>query len=66
MEKKLQKIYLTYYNLLTAQGLSKIFLKEFIKLNVNTDKMIKNVKLAELKYCHCFFEYINFKDGLME
>ena len=56
MEKKLQKIYLTYYNLLVAQGLwqahdqifSIIFLKEFIKLNVNTDTMIKNLKLAEL------------------
>ena len=56
MEKKLQKIYLTYYNLLIAQDLwqahyqilSIIFLKEFIKLNVNMDTMIKNVKLAEL------------------
>ena len=56
MEKNLQKIYLTYYNLLIAQGLwqphyqilSIIFLKEFIKSNVNTNTMIKNVKLAEL------------------
>ena len=56
MEKKLQKIYLIYYNLLIAQGLWKaysqilsiIFLKEFIKINVNKDTMIKNVKLAEL------------------
>ena len=56
MEKKLQKIYLTYYNLLIAQDLwqahyqilSIIFLKEFIKLNVNTDTVIKNVKLTEL------------------
>ena len=56
MERKLQKIYPTYYNLLIAQDLwqahyqtlSIIFLKEFIKLNVNTDTMIKNVKLAEL------------------
>ena len=56
MEKKLQKIYLTYYNLLTVQDLWKaldqilslIFLKEFIKLNGITDTMIKNVKLAEL------------------
>ena len=56
MEIKLQKIYLTYYNLLIVQDLwqahyqilSIIFLKEFIKLNVNTDKMTKNVKLAEL------------------
>ena len=56
MEKKLQKIYLTYYNLLIAQDLwqahyqilSIIFLKEFIELNVNTDMMIKNGILAEL------------------
>ena len=56
MEKKLKKIYLTYYNLSIAQGvwqahyqiLSIIFLQEFIKLNDNSDMMIKNVKLAEL------------------
>ena len=56
MEKKLQKIYLTYYNLLIAQDLwqahyqilSIIFLKEFIKLNVNRNTMMRNVKLAEL------------------
>ena len=30
------------------QILSKIFLKEFVKLNLNTDIMMKNVKLAEL------------------
>ena len=55
-EKKLQKLYLTYYNLLIAddlwqahyQILSIIFLKEFIELNVNTDKKIKNGKLVEL------------------
>ena len=55
MEKKLQKIYLTYYNLLIAQDLwqahyqilSIIFLKEFIELNVNTDMMMKYVKLVE-------------------
>ena len=54
--EKLQKIYLTYYNLLTAQDLwqahyqilSIIFLKEFIELNVSTDMMIKNVRLVEL------------------
>ena len=54
MKKK--KIYLKYYNLLIAQDLwqahcqilSIIFLAEFIKLNINADTMIKNVKLAEL------------------
>ena len=56
MEKKLQKIYLTYYNLLIVQDLwqahyqilSTDFLKEFIELNANTDIVIKNVKLVEL------------------
>ena len=49
-------MYLTYYNLLIAQGLYKahyqifsiIFLKKFIKWNVNLDTMIKNVKLVDL------------------
>ena len=56
MEKKLQKIYVTYYNVLIAQdfwqtnyqALSITFLKEFIELNVNLDTMIKNVKHVEL------------------
>ena len=55
MEKKIKKIYLTYYNLLMAEDLWKVhyqilsitFLKEFIELNVNTDMMI-NVRLVEL------------------
>ena len=56
MEKKLQKIYLTYYKLLIVQDLlqahyrilSIIFLKEFIELNINLDTIKKNVKLAKL------------------
>ena len=56
MEKALQKPYLTDYNLLVVQDLwqahyqilSIIFLKKFIKLNANTNTMIKNVKLAKL------------------
>ena len=56
MEIKLQKIDLIYYNLLIAQDLLEthyqilpiIFLKEFIELNVNSDMMIKNLKLAKL------------------
>ena len=55
-EKKLPKIYLIYYNLLTVQDLwqahyqilSIIFLKEVIEVHVNMDMMIKNVKLVEL------------------
>ena len=52
MEKELQNIYFTDYYLLIAHGLwhalFNIFLKEFIKLIVNTDRMTKNMKLAEL------------------
>ena len=56
MEKKLQKLYVTYYNLLIVQDLwqahyqilSIIFLKELIELNVNTEIMIKNVRLKGL------------------
>ena len=57
MDKKLQKIYLTYHYLLIAHDLWQahyqllpiICLKEFIELNVNMDIMIKNMRLAELK-----------------
>ena len=55
-EKKLQKPYPIDYNSLKVQDLWQayyqilliILLKEFVKLNVNTNRMIKNVKLAEL------------------
>ena len=56
MEKKLQKLCLTNYNLLMTQYLWQvpnqilliILLKEFIKLNVNIDIIIKHVKRVEL------------------
>ena len=56
MEKKLQKICPTDYILLIMENLwsvlyqilSIIFLKEFIKLNVNSGTMVKNVKNMEL------------------
>ena len=56
MENKLQKKYPTSYNLLIAQDLWQahyqilpiIFPKKFIELNLNTDRMIKNVKLVKL------------------
>ena len=56
MEKNVQNIYLTYYNLWLAhdlwqayyQILSIIFLKDFIKLNLNMDMKIETVKLLEL------------------
>ena len=55
-EEEVTKIYPTYYDLLIVQDLWQahyqilliIFLKEFIKCNVNTDTIIKNMKLAEL------------------
>ena len=51
-----QKIFLTYYNLLIEQDLWEahyqilaiMFLKKFMKLNVNIDTIIKNVKIVEL------------------
>ena len=56
MEKKLQKLYLTNYNLLIAQDLCQahyqvlliILLDELVELNVNMDIIIKNVKCVEL------------------
>ena len=55
MERKIQKIYLTYYKYLIAQDLSQahcqilslIFLRDYIELNANSDMMMKNVKLVE-------------------
>ena len=68
-----QELYLTYYNLLIAQDLwqahyqvlSTVFLKEFIALNVNTDMMIRIVKLAE-SIIIIAIEYMNFKYNLIE
>ena len=74
MEKQnVQKLYRTYYNLLIAQNLwqahyqvlSIVFLKEFKALNVNTDMMIKIVKLAETIIIIAI-EYVNFKYNLIE
>ena len=74
MEKQnVQKLYRTYYNLLIAQNLwqahyqvlSIVFLKEFMALNVNTDMMIKIVKLAETIIIIAI-EYVNFKYNLIE
>ena len=46
MEKKLQKIYLTYNNLLIAQGLCRTHYQ--ILSNVNRDTIIKHVEFLEL------------------
>ena len=50
-----------------ASSLSIIFQKEFMKLNVNTEMKIKNVKLVELNIiiATSFFEYKNLKDDLI-
>ena len=65
MEKELQKnisYILQFISSIIFMGsyeiLSIIFLKEFIKLNVNTDSMIKNVKRLELyaKYATVFLK----------
>ena len=55
-KNKFQKLYLTDCNSLIVQDLLQAhhqiilitILKEFMKLNVNTNTMIKNVKYAEL------------------
>ena len=75
MEKKLRKLYLTYYNLLIAQDLwqayyqilSIIFMKEFIS-NTNMNAIIKKCETCGIKYkyCDCFLEYTNFKDDLIK
>ena len=76
IEKKLQKTYLPDYNLMIAQNLwqahykilSIIFLKKFIKLNIDTETMIKKQKTCRIKckYCDCFLECIKFKDDSIE
>ena len=48
-----------------------ILLKAFIKLNINTDTMIKNVSIVELNtnvvtVFFFFFDCINFKDDLIK
>ena len=56
MEKKLQKVYLTYYSLLIVQDLwqahyqilSIMFLNEFMKLNISSNMMKKHVNPVEL------------------
>ena len=54
MEKKLQKIYLTYYNSLIAQDLwqphYQIVLKEFTELNINSHMTIKKCEKCRIKY----------------
>ena len=73
--EKSQKLCLTDYNSLTANGFCQapyqilliILLMESVELNLNTDTMIKNVKLAELNTIwDCLIECTNFNDNLIE
>ena len=67
MEKKKQKIFFTYYNLLIGKDLWQahhqilltIFLIEFITLNTNTKIMAIKCETCgnKHKYCGCFLEY---------
>ena len=76
MEEKLQKLYFTDNNLLISQDLWQahyqilliISLKEFIKLNVNMDMIMKNVKTCGVKFkdCKCCLENTSVKDDLKE
>ena len=71
MEKKLQKMYLAYYNLFIVQDLwqvhyqtlSIIFLREFIELIVILGTMIKKCQTCRIKYKYCdwFLEYATLK-----
>ena len=76
MEKKLQKLSLTYCNFMIAQDLcqvhyqsfSIIFLEKLKKLNGNKDTTIKKCETQayRYKYCNSFLEYTDFKDDLIE
>ena len=72
----MQKKYLTNYNSLIVQDLWQahnqilliFLLKEFIKLNVNTDIIIKKCETCGIKYknCECCLEYTSVKDDFIE
>ena len=72
-EEITKNIYSTDYNLFIEQNLwqahyqilSISFLKEFVKLNVNTE-INSEICGIKYKYCVCFLEYVNFKDDLTE
>ena len=76
MEKKLQNIYVTYYNLLIKQDLwqahHRILSKHFsepihrIKCKYRHDDKKCEICGIKYKYCECFLEYTNLKDDLIE
>ena len=76
MEEKLQKIYVTYYNLLIVEDLWQAHYQIFVN---NLSDRVHRVKCKfggddkkcetfgnKYKYCNCFLEYINFKVDLIE
>ena len=66
MDKKLQKIYFTYYNLLIAQNLWQVHYQIlsiiFLKKNIKLAELIINI--VNNKYC--FLEYTSLKDNLLK
>ena len=76
MEKKLQKIYLTYYSLLIVQDLWPSSLSNLpnnfsegihiIKCKFGHDDKKCETCGIKYKYCDYFLEYMNFKDDLIE
>ena len=76
MIKITREITKTDYKLLIAQDVWQahspisliIFQKEFIKVNLNTETMIKKCETCGVKYKDfvSFFEYTSFKDDLIE
>ena len=71
---ELQKMYLTYYNLLMAHDLLQDYLsslasnlsKGIHKTKCKYGQDNKKCETCRMKYknCNCFLEYINFKDNL--
>ena len=59
MEKKFQKIYLTYYNLLIAQDLLQA---HYQILSIKKCKTCQ----SKYKYCDCFLEYTKFKEEIYQ
>ena len=76
IEKRLQKIYRRYYNLLIAEDLWK-FIKYLSNIVNNLSEGIHRIKckyghhdkkceIVELNHCNCVLEYTNAKDNLIE
>ena len=74
MKKKVQKTYVTYYNLLLTQDLWQVhdLVNNFsegihrIKCRFRHDHRKCEACAIKCNYCDCFLEYINFKNNLIE